>query len=278
LEWMRQACAAVAKLHAPRWPLLHRDIKPDNMLIDNSMQLRLCDFGLTQRRSQSAQASSIENWAGTRLYVSPEVEDKESKPTIHSDVYALAMTVLRVYAKMSDKQLKQLKNNSGAADDIFASFDDDFLPDKLKNCLKWCLDHNHAVRPSAQRMADTLTEVMGEVKNDQKTGPERCVQFVTKMPRLFVGFTGYCVLDIKNGNKEPGTTPILFHNHYGISGQWTIMQTKKDEKEKNNFFLIQNVNSKLYLVLRLHPPAKAKTLLEFFLVFFFFLCCCCCCC
>jgi serine/threonine protein kinase len=58
--------------------ILHRDIKPGNILVYEGDRLKLADFGFTKARDPDALNSTH---CGTRGYVAPEVN--ENSPTYH---------------------------------------------------------------------------------------------------------------------------------------------------------------------------------------------------
>jgi serine/threonine protein kinase len=70
--------------------IIHRDIKPDNILLDDNKNLLLSDFGLALF-TPSPEQLSVQDLAGTLYYMAPE--QLRGKPTFASDQYSLAVMV-----------------------------------------------------------------------------------------------------------------------------------------------------------------------------------------
>lgn len=70
-------------------PIIHRDIKPDNILVDAQLNVYLIDFGFARVGSQDISASSV--FKGTPGFIPPE---QIRKPTEASDLYSLGASLI----------------------------------------------------------------------------------------------------------------------------------------------------------------------------------------
>ena len=77
--FMRQICDAISYLHEDK-QIAHRDLKLDNLLIDNDLNLILADFGY----ATSHNISKLKSYRGTKTYMAPEIKNVAKHP---NDVY-----------------------------------------------------------------------------------------------------------------------------------------------------------------------------------------------
>jgi len=87
ISWFVQVCRGIKSAH--ELGVLHRDLKPDNVLVDAAGAAKVCDFGLAFLDGNERLTETHEQ-VGSRYYMAPECErgrtDSISKAT---DVYSL---------------------------------------------------------------------------------------------------------------------------------------------------------------------------------------------
>lgn len=73
----------------------HRDIKLDNLLLDAFGNLKLCDFGVSQKvdRDENGRAKLLTSKSGTPVYISPEMLTQHSYDGFKSDVWSCGVVL-----------------------------------------------------------------------------------------------------------------------------------------------------------------------------------------
>ncbi|KAM3373359.1 hypothetical protein ACQJBY_020026 [Aegilops geniculata] len=143
-------------------PILHRDIKPGNVLLDNDYNAKLADFGLS-RIGNKNNAAVMTTAIGTPGYMDPEcMHDGQVEFTAASDVYSFGIVVLKIVCStwMSRDQVWVLYQGGKvieAADGRLGRDDSDRRQmERVVVLGLWCSLRDSAKRPTVQEAMEIL--------------------------------------------------------------------------------------------------------------------------
>lgn len=92
VDIMKQLCSAVAEAH--HRGIIHRDIKPQNIIVKADGSLKILDFGIATAKG-SVQLTQANNVMGSVHYLAPELARGE-QASFQSDIYALGIVLFEM--------------------------------------------------------------------------------------------------------------------------------------------------------------------------------------
>jgi len=95
LDYLQQACDGLKAAHDRG--LIHRDIKPGNLMLEPGGRLKIVDFGLARRVGEDSDLTRSGMLLGTPRYMSPE-QALASGVDHRSDIYSLGATFYHLFA------------------------------------------------------------------------------------------------------------------------------------------------------------------------------------
>ncbi len=94
-KYILDVSSGLAYLHALQPPIIHQDIKPGNILIDDNNNFAITDFGISSKRGGQHGYYEEEN-SGTMAYMAPERFEEEVEPEPESDIWAVGATLCEI--------------------------------------------------------------------------------------------------------------------------------------------------------------------------------------
>lgn len=169
---LHDVAAGLAYLHEKEPPLIHQDIKPDNILINDEGHYMITDFGISARvRSTIRGAQSQEQSGGTLAYMGPERFSANPKPIMASDVWSLGAMMYEIMTCGNPP----FGNHGGVLQKNGADIpiiEEDFSQE-LKDIIYSCLAKETWDRPSARKIEEmTYNKLHGIVMPQENTEAE----------------------------------------------------------------------------------------------------------
>ncbi len=96
VEIMLQAARALSYAHSH--DIIHRDIKPDNLMITKEGTVKIADLGIAKKLDRTREATDAGLVLGTPNYMAPEQATDAALTDRRSDVYALGSTVYHMFS------------------------------------------------------------------------------------------------------------------------------------------------------------------------------------
>jgi eukaryotic-like serine/threonine-protein kinase len=147
IEWTIELCGVLQYLHTHKpEPIIFRDMKPSNVMVDQNGHIVLIDFGIAKNFSEGKKGTMI----GTEGYSPPEQYRGEASP--QADIYALGATMHHMLTNrdprleppfsFAERQIRQINSS---------------VSPELEAVISTCLKYNPEERfSSAEQMKDAI--------------------------------------------------------------------------------------------------------------------------
>ena len=227
LLWLAQLCLALSYVHDKQ--ILHRDIKTQNIFIQNEHTIRIGDFGIAKGYNQNQDLGG--SLIGTPLYMAPEVYNSSKKYSFRSDIWSLGCCIFEMCNLKNAFEAKSwnavfVKVNKGQRAQLNSRYSLD-----MKNLVDSMLSVNGKNRPTIASILEKpfMKPIVGKYISDfvenwkEWGGEEEQVGILRDQAEKF------CIFEINRINE-------IFGDKYIIKNDTKDQEALKDinENEKKN--------------------------------------------
>ena len=204
LDLSSQACSAIR--HAHDHGVIHRDLRPPNMLISRAGVLKIADFGVSRFLELAARGTTV---IGSPPYMAPE--QFEGKAVFASDIYSLGVTMYQMltgvlpYESPTPSDLERLMREDLVQPPRIRN---PSIPAALNDIVMKAMAPGLANRyPHAQDLLDELLAASGTADSPAVATPAAPAQPVAQQAAQPARDTPQAA------SRAPATSPFCWHCH-----------------------------------------------------------------
>ncbi len=172
-RWTRQILRGLEYLHSKDPPIIHRDLKCDNIFINgHTGDLRIGDLGLSTTSARTDKRMSV---LGTPEFMAPELYDETYNEKV--DIYAFGMCLVEMITK--ERPYAECSNAAQIYKKVvyrkmFPAALEHIQNKRARDFIKLCLDHSPDARPSATELLKHEFLIPNEVEDNEEVTLKKC--------------------------------------------------------------------------------------------------------
>jgi len=163
-----QLADGVWYLHDQNPTIVHRDLKSLNVVLDLNLNVKICDFGLTESMERTHMTKR--NNGGSPRYMAPELFDSKTKITEKIDIWALGCIYVEIFGgklpydtinTLTDLTREMLVHRRSPNVP-------EFIFEAIRAVIHSCLDFDHRLRPTSKQTFGQLKAAKKQLRLEGK--------------------------------------------------------------------------------------------------------------
>ena len=194
-KFIGDVASGLAYLHANTPPVIHQDIKPGNVLIDDNHNYAITDFGISAKFGRDHHLYYYdEEHSGTLAYMAPERFQENIDPMPESDIWAFGATLCEILTgevpfgetggQMQEEEATAMPKLPGVSADV-------------QRLIYACLQKDPSKRPTAKQIMEAAKARQYPVKSKGVL-----VGALAFLALAVIGILAYLFLSQKQSNLE----------------------------------------------------------------------------
>lgn len=179
-KFILDVASGLDRLHTNNPIIIHQDIKPANILIDNNLNYTITDFGISSKMGGTHGYYYDDGNSGTLAYMAPERFHEHVDPIWQSDIWAFGATLCEILTGKvpfgEDGGMHQIEKNLSAP--VIKG-----IPADIQRLINDCLSSTIDNRPSAET-------IMRAAQAQQYPVKSRKALIISAVAFLFVALIG----------------------------------------------------------------------------------------
>ena len=162
LKMMKSVASGLLYMHTRPQPVIHRDIKPDNVLVTTTYSCKITDLGASRRMEHTDLATMTQ--IGTDMYISPEVI-RGLRYDASVDIYSLGIMLVAVHTRKKPYTMRAGRTHLSMliVKGLRPSIPED-MPPRLVALAQDCWQKDMTLRPGAAEVVERLKQVEDEIE------------------------------------------------------------------------------------------------------------------
>lgn len=161
-KYILDVASGLNRLHTNEPQIIHQDIKPANVLIDNNKNFAITDFGISSKRGGVHGYYFDEENSGTLAYMAPERFQEGAEPIAQSDIWAFGATLCEILTG------KVPFGEEGGSNQVDKNMPMPSIPNvstDIQRLIHACLSPEPGNRPSAAEIKDAAIAKQYPIKS-----------------------------------------------------------------------------------------------------------------
>lgn len=147
-KYINDVASGLAYLHnncSP--PIIHQDIKPGNVLLDDYGNYSISDFGISVKHNNQQGHYDDNDHSGTYAYMAPERFKMDCEPSAESDIWAFGATLYELITGVPP--FGESGGELQSEGEVSLKFEGLKIPTDIKRLIEACLNYDLSERPTA---------------------------------------------------------------------------------------------------------------------------------